>query len=87
VIQKKSQNLSQQESGEEDGTPVPHKIPYIERVRNKDLSKVLLFMLTLCSPKIILSAEDMKEPGEREGLSGTLLSTNAGAKSQTLRKT
>lgn len=46
---------------EEDNTPIPHKIPCIERVQNEDLSKVLLFKLTLCSPKIIFSAEDLKE--------------------------
>lgn len=51
---KKLQYLSQQESGKEGSTPIPQKVPFIERDRNKDLNKVLLFKLT-CSPRIIFS--------------------------------
>lgn len=46
------------------GKKTTHKIPYIERVQNEDLNKVLLFKLTLCSPKIIFSAKDLKEWGK-----------------------
>lgn len=59
---KKLKYLSQ-ESGKEGSTPIPQKVPSTERVQNKNLNKVLLFKLTLCSPRIIFSDDDLKECG------------------------